>query len=113
MSSFRRQIIIRRVLPGRWVNGEWFDGAEKSIPIQASIQPASSEDMRSLPEGKRKSGTYKLYTSFALRVAVEGQHSADLLTINGEEYEISSIAPWDNGVIPHCKALATRIEPDA
>lgn len=109
--SLRKLMYITRYEPGHWVDGEWVEGGDTTLAIEASVQPATQEDMLDLPEGKRKRGTYKLFTETELRTVTEGGQSADRTTIRGEAYEISAIAPWENDILPHYKALATRIEP--
>lgn len=112
MSEFRKDVALKRVAQGSYNNkGLWVDGAETDMTIKASVQPATTEDLQSLPENRRTLGAYRLYSSFEFQTLVEGQKNPDVVTIKGQEYEIAQVDPWENGVINHYKAIAVRIQP--
>ena len=43
--ALRGPITVRRRAAGSWVDGQWVEGSESSITIQASVQPARQDDM--------------------------------------------------------------------
>ena len=55
---FRIPVSLYRQNVGAYVNGIWIPAGETLIPITASIQPTTGEEMLSLPEGRRDKKTY-------------------------------------------------------
>lgn len=111
---FRVPLTIYRKSAGSYVNGFWVEGAETAIPITASIQPTSGEEMLSLPEGRRNRKTYSLFTSTPIQVIVGGANP-DQITIYGERYEVVRVEPWQNNpgvfkVVNHFKFYAQALE---
>ncbi len=105
---FRRPVLVRRVATGQYVDGFWQEGAESEITISASVQPASQNDMKLLPEGRRVTGAYRLYTDDTLFLASDDQN-ADRVMIGADQYEVMAEADWQNGLIPHKSYLVARI----
>ena len=60
---FRTPVTLRRFQSGGYTNGRWTDGSFIDSAITSSIQPLKGEEMQELPEGRRDSEGYKLYTS--------------------------------------------------
>lgn len=81
------------------------------IPITASIQPTSGEDMKLLPEGRDAEKTYKLYTS--TQVFTVTDENPDQIEIFGERYELLQVFPWQNNpnfaLVNHFKFIAMKI----
>lgn len=111
MSGFAKPLIVTRYAAGGYVNGAWVEGASSQVTIQASVQPASAEDLQSLPENRRALGAYKLYSSAPFQGVIEGQRNPDTVVINGDTYEVARVDPWQNGVIHHYKTLVVRVQP--
>jgi len=112
MSPFRKPITVKRPTAGSYVNGLWVaTSTPTEIIIQASVQPATTEDLQSLPEGRRQLGAYKLYTDTQLQSVLENANNPDIVVINGEDYEVAQVEPWQNGIVNHYKILAVRIQP--
>lgn len=110
MSSFRKKHLITRFNPGHWEEDEWINGGYVSVPIRASVQPASGEEVQNLPEGLRKAGAYVLFTSTPLVCGRETDQESDTIKLFGSTYEVYSVFAWQNGVINHYRALLTRKE---
>ena len=108
MSSFRRPVTITRQAAGAYVAGVWVPGAESTVTIRASVQPATAEDMQRLPEGRRQTGAVKLYTSAALKTEI-GNQKADRVTLPTGTYEVAQADQWQNGVLPHNVYLCARV----
>ncbi|TQE99496.1 MAG: hypothetical protein FKY71_08295 [Spiribacter salinus] len=106
---FRKPLTVQRQQPGEYVNGIWTPGGITPFTVQASVQPASPEDMERLPEGRRDRQSFMLYSDLALRAADDNTGvNADVVEIDGADYQVQMTAPWQNGVIPHNVALVTR-----
>jgi hypothetical protein len=107
-ARFRKSVTVSRQAAGAFVNGVWVPGAVSTVTIQASVQPASAEDMQRLPEGRRQAGAVKLYTNDALLTEKDDQ-KADRITIGQGEYEVATADVWDNGIIPHNMYMCARV----
>lgn len=114
---FRVPLTIYRKNPGAYFNGIWNELGETAIPITASIQPTTGEEMLSLPEGRRNKKTYSLFTSTKVDVihGVNDSTNPDQIEIYGERYEIVRVEIWQNnppvfGVVNHYKFYAQSLE---
>jgi len=66
--------------------------------------------MQLLPEGRRESEAYRLYTDFELKTVRKesgDKLNADTVTIDGKKFEVLSVAKWRNDVINHYKAVVS------
>ena len=111
---FRVPLNIYRKSGGSYINGIWFEGTDTVIPITASIQPTTGEEMLSLPEGRRNRKTYALFTSTKIDLIVNLQNP-DQIEIYGERYEIIRVEVWQNNpavfaVVNHYKFYASALE---
>ena len=110
---FRSPLNLYRRSGSTYVNGRWSAGTETLIPITASIQPTSGEDMQMVPEARRNQKTYKLYTSTLIQT-VDTQNP-DQIEIFGERYEVIQVWPWKNNLnffqVNHYKFIALIIDP--
>ena len=114
---FRQPITIYRQAPGAYVNGIWVEGVEQAIPITASVQPTTGEEMLSIPEGRRNRKSYALYTSSLIEV-IHGFNNSinpDQVVIYGERYEVVRVEVWQNnppvfGIVNHYKFIASALE---
>jgi len=111
MSSFRRKFTVKRKSGGSYNTSGFFEstGADTTLEIEASIQPATGSDMKLLPENRREEETTKLYTDTRLIGIIRGSGmNPDIIIIDGDDYEVVSVYPWSNGVIDHYKVLASK-----
>ena len=109
-SSFRKALVVKRHAAGTWNKGRYTEGAQSDINITASVQPATPEEMNLLPEGRSISETFRLYTSTKLLPANSSAGiNADIVIIDGENYEVLSCATWQNDVINHYKAIVSKV----
>ena len=111
---FRVSVKLYRKNAGSYVNGVWVEGSETLIPITASIQPTTGEEMLSLNEGRRNKKTYCLFTSTNVDIIVNGKNP-DQVEIYGERYEVFRVEPWQNhpavfGITNHYKFYASALE---
>lgn len=73
-----------------------------------SIQPESAKDQSLREEGRLDEGRVKIYTSSILQVGVDGGPLlGDVVQYGGHKYEVIQELPFDNGLIPHRKYIAT------
>lgn len=113
---FRSPVTLRRPAPGSYVNGRWVEGATTDSTITASIQPLTGEDMEELPEARRESEGYNMYTSTQVRTVQEAgsNQNADRIVFNGKEYEVHQVRPWQNNtnftIVNHYRYFILRID---
>ena len=108
--SFRKPQIITRTSAGSYVNGTFVAGSPSTITIQASIQPATGEDMKSLPEGRRLDDYVKVYTDSDLQVLEESSGiQPDKLEWRGHTYECISADVRQMGIISHFKYIFSKV----
>ncbi|MBT8412482.1 MAG: hypothetical protein KJP02_11895 [Octadecabacter sp.] len=107
-AALRKPVTVTRYAAGAYVDGFWQEGGTSPVTITASVQPASQTDMQLLPEGRRLTGAYRLFTDDTMLLA-SGAQQADRVTIGGAEYEVMAEAVWENGLIPHKSYLVARI----
>jgi len=108
MSSFRKPFVVKREITGSWINGRWAkdpDTPPDTFEIMASVQPlsGSENELKSVPEGRRQSKGYKLYTDTKLNTS--GENCPDIVVINGEDYELFNFGSWQNNVINHYRYI--------
>lgn len=115
MSSFRKPRNVNRYSSGSWVDGRWVPGTILStFTIMASIQPASSKDMQSLPEGRRDRSMYAMFTNTPLHIeSIEAGTNPDVVALPDADgiisfYEVTQNSDWQNGVINHYRYIVTR-----
>lgn len=106
---FRKPLQVSRGGQGQYVDGIWQGGATSSFTIEASVQPATPDDIQLLPEGKRDRLAYTLYSDTALRIANDNtQQPGDVVTIDGETFEAMARRPWQNNIIDHHVAIVVK-----
>jgi hypothetical protein len=104
-------LIRRRKAGGGYVRGQWVPGKPGDEPFKGTWQPASGKMLELLPEGKRSREVYKCFApiDFDFTSAdAHGDDEADLIVWNEKEYEVTTAARWDNGIMPHWELLCTR-----
>jgi len=100
--------IIRKDV-GSYVNGDWVNGADISVPIKAVVQNANADDLILLPEGSRSSESVKIHTVSEVKTVSEvGETEADQFDYDGSRYKIFDVANRKIG--NYYKAIAIRIK---
>lgn len=80
-----------------------------------SAQPASSRDIERLPEGERSRATIKVYAvSASLRTVeqADGTLADRVIVPSGPisgTYEVAQAQDYPTGLLPHCRAICTRL----
>jgi hypothetical protein len=112
MSLFKNvPLIRRRKTGGDYVRGQWVSGEPANEDFRGTWQPASGKTLELLPEGKRSHEVFKCFAPLDLDFTsadAHGDAEADSVIWQGREYEVTTAARWDNGLIPHWELLCTR-----
>jgi len=106
----RQPLTVERSIGGTMDHGRYTEGTPTTLGITASIQPLQPDEMQLLPEGRRPEESFRLYTDTQLLTANRATNkNADIVTIAGTQYEVLSCATWQNEIIPHYKAIVSKI----
>jgi hypothetical protein len=105
MSSFRKHTLtVKRRASGDYDASGFFkvSGPDTEFTIYASVQPMTGSEMLLLPENRRELETKKIFTSTELYGIEKGNSvNADIIIIDGDEFEVVRVYPWKNNVINH------------
>lgn len=95
--DFTSTIVLRRPAPARFSNeGENIASYEDDVDVVAIVQPATAEQVASLPEGSRGSGSVKrVWSATALRMGDGKTYEADVLVIGGASFKVVGEQEWD------------------
>lgn len=102
-------LMVRRLSSGvlDQATGLWSEEVEGTpFPILCSLQPLSSSQMQSLPEGRRDKESYTLFTDTPLNTVTS--QNPDRMMINGDDFEVFSVNPWQNGILSHYEVLVQK-----
>jgi len=119
MSLGRRTLTGIRPTGAYDAQGRWQESTTAGISFEASVQPLSSRELKSLPEGRKADASFRLYTDYALKTVDEKTgKNADRVKIKdrtGAErwYEVVSVEDWGNGIVSHYKAVVSLMEQTA
>lgn len=94
LSLFKSKYIVRR-----YQKQEFVDGYERStylyFPTLLNVQPLSSDELQTLPEGERYVKRFKAFGGAELQAAEEKDGTkADLVYVDGAWYEVRKSNPW-------------------
>ena len=108
MSIFRtKPVTLNRISGGVYTNGMWVEGSPTTSTVMCSVQPMTDHDMQMLPSGRRESKAYVVFTDTELFEV--GTQNPDLVTIDGETFEVVRSAPWRNNIINHYKYYVVKL----
>lgn len=119
MSLGRRPVTGVRPSGAYDAQGRWQESAVATLSFEASVQPLSARELRSLPEGRKAEASFRLYTDYALRTVDEkGGKNPDRVKLkdrSGNErlYEVISVEDWGNGIVSHYKVVVSLMEQSA
>lgn len=102
-------ITVRRRVAGTTADGRYTEGAAtETSSVEATVQPASTEDLQLLPEGLRASKSISIWTRHELRTALQGGAPGDQVVYRGESFDVHHVRDWDI-VGGYRKAVAVRV----
>jgi len=95
------------IVKGRHVPGS---DSTTSINITASVQPLTGNEISTLPENRRSTSSYKIFTETELKITNSATGlKPDRVTLFGNLCEIIRVQAWQNGLIPHYECIASEI----
>ena len=106
----RKTLEVKRFAAGSWSGGRYTPGADSSLNIEASVQPLRGKEIQLLPEARRESQAYKLYSDTQLLTTdTSGSKKADQVKIGGVFHEVLIVEDWQNTIIDHYKIVVVRM----
>lgn len=82
-----------------------------TINITCSAQPLTGKEMETLPENRRNTSSYRVFTETELQTTNDATGlKPDRLTLFGKLCEIIEVQPWQNGLINHYSCVASEID---
>jgi hypothetical protein len=113
VSFFDKTYTVTRSSPGYRdpsQGNKWVSGTTTDIEVVMNIQPLTGKEVDALPEGRREKKNIKGYSDTQIFAIDEsGGVSPDIITYNGEKYEVYESKLYDNNIISHYKFLAWLI----
>jgi len=96
------------IVKGRHISGS---DTTSTINITASAQPLTGKEMETLPENRRNTSAYKVFTETELQTSNDATGlKPDRLTLFGKLCEIIQVQAWQNGLINHYECIASEID---
>jgi len=96
------------IVKGRHVPGS---DITSTINITCSAQPITGKEMETLPENRRNTSAYTVFTETELQTTNDATGlKPDRLTLFGKVCEIIQVQPWQNGLINHYECIASEID---
>lgn len=108
----RKTLNIKQFAAGVYngTTGLWVEGASTTGTITASVQPLRGKEMEMLPEARRESQAYKLYTDTQLfTVDTTTNKNPDQVQINGDWHEVLIVEDWQNEILNHYKVIVVKL----
>lgn len=105
-------VVITRQTAGSYVDGEWVEGTDSSITVQANVHPFTDYQVMLLPESDRTKAWLWFFTADPIRHKKEGTsgYGGDRFIWNGELYEMMKVQQYQMGPRDHYEGKASRIE---
>lgn len=98
-------VTVTRFGPGGHIGGQWADGSDSTLTIEADVQPLNARDLMNVPEGQREAGWIKLYSETLLRTVDDVQGCrADVVAYKGRRWEVQKVTTWEAIGLDHFKA---------
>ena len=105
-------LTLIRSSAGSYVDGEWVEGTETSVPIEVNIQPLKEAELMLLPEADRGKQWWKVYSASEIRMDKQGTSgwAADEFVYQGDRYKVMKVENYQMSILDHYRALAARME---
>ncbi len=102
---------VTRRAAGTYVHGIATPGTTSTLSITAAVVPERGRDLERLPQGRQTIETRAVYTPTLMLVGAQaGANEADLITIDGDLWEVQLAERWPaaGAASSYCKALVQR-----
>ena len=87
-------------------DGRYVEGSITTDTLRGSLQPATGDDLQTLPEGDRTKRVRVLYTATALRsVDQDARTSADHVSVDSDWYEVREVKPYGTTPLAHRRVI--------
>ena len=107
-----RTITRRRVTtPAELDHGILDESSEATVDLDiiVSIQPPGHSELIRLPEGDRTLSVVVIFSSDEIKTVDQDTGArADLVIIDGVEYEVRVVSDWTGTDLPHYESIAVR-----
>jgi hypothetical protein len=107
---FRQTLIGYTKANGSYIKGRWQEGIETEFSFSSSVQPLKGSQLESLPEGRRNSKSYNLFTDKLMNCLLD-EKNPDIVIIFNERYEVFKREKWQNRIVPHYYYIVIKIDP--
>jgi len=105
---------VTRHAASSYVSGRWVAGSTSELTVRASIQPATADQLQRLPEALRTKEARAVFSTTKLLTANESTGGkADLVSIDGEDFEVQEVKDWGECYGPelaHWECIAVRAD---
>ena len=92
--NFLIDLTVERSTAGAYVGGLFVDGPTLPLTVPASVQPATAEDFKNLPEGERFGGSQVLYSLLELIGSKDLAVADKVLNYLGVNWKVVMVEPW-------------------
>lgn len=106
---FRQELTGYTKDPGSYVKGRWQEGIETQFLFFSSVQPLKGDQLESLPQGRRLSKSYNLYTDKFMNCVLSNENP-DIVILFGERYEVYKRDIWQNNIISHYNYIVIKLD---
>ncbi len=89
-------VTIIRQTKGGYVDGLFVEGQELFIKALASVQPATPQQIKSVPEGERSADLRAIYINKPIYVAGQFAQVSDSIKFKNTRYKIIAVGDWDD-----------------
>lgn len=92
-------------------DGRYVEGSITSSTLRGSLQPATGDDVETLPEGERSKRVRVLFTATELRtVDQSARTSADQVSVDGDWYEVRTVKPYGTTPLAHRRVVLVAVQ---
>lgn len=105
--------VERATQGGQWGDdGRFQRGSSSFFDIDASIQPATGNMIKQLPEHRRNSESIVIFSEERLFTSDEkSQKAADVITYDGKKFEVFIVKKWSDFTdINHYESIAVMVD---
>jgi hypothetical protein len=106
---FRQELTGYTKNPGSYVKGRWEEGEEILFNFFSSVQPLKGDQLESLPQGRRSSKSYNLYTD-KLMNCVLSDKNPDIVILFNERYEVYKREQWQNNIVSYYNYIVIKLD---